>query len=161
MNKEELTKKILEMREDLIPFSKISETLGISKSFSYALWKKAQNTPQVLQSTKTQILPKTLQVKIIQRFFKGEDFETFLKNYTENKIGIGSQRREFIFKQPILKEQLELLKIYTTDFETPLINVAKEKGMSIGQLYASCMRIAVKVVAQNPSIFDKMLTDIT
>lgn len=159
MDKIKLTQEVLKRRKELMSFSQIGLALGITKGSAYFLWKTAQQSiPQELTSQgSVRKLPKTLQFNIIERFLQGTELENFWENYKKNTKTIG-QNREAILSQVLLKEDLKLVKLYITDFTTPIQELAKREGITIAGFYSKVMRTSVKILAQHPEVLDQILT---
>lgn len=120
--------------------------------------KPEEITKQAKLPKQTQ-MPKSLNVDVLARFMKGQELEAFLQSYKSNLKSTGGQSRETVLQQPIPKEDIELLKTYVTEFNRNIKGIAKETGLPIGTVYSRSVRVAIKIIAQNPEILNKYLEE--
>ncbi|MEK6880483.1 MAG: hypothetical protein AABY22_12780 [Nanoarchaeota archaeon] len=136
------------------------EIISVAKSFkTQEKIEKTERTEKTRENpVRIKTEPKTIQVSVMTRFLKGTELENFWKRYKANLKSIGGFGRETILKQPITKEELEMLKTYLTKFEIPLREIGEEKGLPMGTIYTKISKLANRVLAQNPSILDTVKT---
>ena len=153
-----IKERIRRYKLSCIPYWQMSEKLNMPQEEVIELgkefpWAKPSHPRHEKGTTTKQ--PKTLSVKVLSRYMKEEELKTFLQNYKNNTTSGKGISRETILQQPLLKEDLEILKNYVTVFDAKLIDVAKERGITLHALYTKVLRLAVRVVAQNPSVLDR------
>lgn len=140
-------------------FEQIAEKLNISEEEVKEIWStRKQNLQKSNQRKMLNQRPVTLQYDIVARFLKGSELEKFWEQYKSNTKTIGGLKREVVLKQPISAEDLEVLKIYVTQFELPLKDVAIERNIPLGSLYTRVSRTAARIVTQYPQILDQVVT---
>jgi|SRR3990167_5698908 len=161
--------KIRRWKLSSVPYWQMSEKLNMPQEEIKELgkefpWAKPTHPRYIKQESVLQTIPpettppkqpKTLNVGVLSRFMKEEELATFLQNYKSNLRAVGGINRQAILQNPLLKEDLEVLKAYVTDFDTKLTDIAKERGITLHNLYTKVLRVAVRVVAQNPSVLDR------
>ena len=151
---QELVKKILHWkRVARYSYTLIAEKAGKSPDEIIAIC-----APYIKVKKLQSKFPKNLSATIIKRFLKGTDLEDFYKNYKAFKLKAGGFSREAILKQPITKEEIDFLKIYTQDFTTEIKQFAKDKGIPLGSFYNKVQRVSVRIIAQYPHILDEVKT---
>ena len=117
-----------------------------------------QTTPET-QPIKTNG-PKNLRREVLERFMNPAELEAFFKNYSQNLQTRGGTNREFVFSQPFVREDLELLKRYVvTDLETSLKEISKDIGMLENTAYSKITRLAVKILYRHPEVLEELTSE--
>ena len=104
-------------------------------------------------------LPRALNVKIISRFLKGKEFDALLASYQLNTKNKGFLNRATSLNIPISEDEISLIRSYVTETDKPIADIAKEANVKLGNLYSKIVRIALRLIAQNPSILDSVALD--
>lgn len=107
------------------------------------------------------MVQKNAQFKIIERMIKDGSLkmseEEFTNMYNAHKLSIGKGYSRFqVLLSPITKSELEVVKAYITDNGLEVKDLAASSDTTIYNFYKKAQRAALKIIAQNPKILDKI-----
>lgn len=155
MNEEELIKRIhLLKRDKHLSKGQIAKKLEISLDYvsriideNSAAWKEED----------LDIPTNSLNTKILQRFMSEEEMKKLWKTYKANTYKLGVNR-ETSLNSPLRLSELNILRDYVTDLKISINDLEVKHGLQKSTLFGKVVRYAIKVVAQNPEVLDKVKT---
>lgn len=151
-------------KNDLIPFPEMSLKLNVAEEelrrIGYGIpWGNKPKVTASKEGGKMPHEPKLIRTDILKRFMKEEDLQRLITSYRQNKRGKGNIDRKALFELPIPKQDIELLKLYVTEFEITLDEIARNNNTTRGQFYSKVLRTAVNVVYKHPEVLDQLLSE--
>lgn len=105
--------------------------------------------PDLTASELMETKGKTLQLDIIKRFMNDEQFNEFVNAYKANRRSMRVANRAEILEKKIPADEMEVLRVYLRDTETPIAVLERELNLRPGMLVQRAGKIALKCLYQN------------
>lgn len=95
---------------------------------------------------------KTMQFDIFERFLNPEQLRSLVQGYYSHRKAYRNANREAFLNESISDDDMEALKTYITDLETPAAQLEKSMSLKPGHLSLRAQKAALRIVFQKKAI---------
>lgn len=99
-----------------------------------------------------QKFPNNISGDILRRTLGEDAYEELMKKYLAARLKGSPKDRQNWLTEPLTEQELKDLYFYAVDLENPLtmLEYSASRGYTAGILYAKCIRLAARFLAQHP-----------